>query len=676
MNKTIKVLMVCLLSLFLIAFAVYGSSYGKTPEEAITEHTSVTPADTLTSASSLALEAEAAMAKNSTVQIHLSDQGIEISGTGVNVLDRTASINAEGIYSISGTLNEGQLTVNTKGTVVLILDNVSITNSSDDALHIYDSKHTLLYLPEGSENSIISGITQEITAKDENAEDASGAAIYSKDNLSIAGKGYLHVGGYINNAIATTDHLVMLDGTLDLEAVNNGLKGKDSVTVLDGSITIICGNDGIKADNDTDTDCGNINIRGGNITIHSFADGLQAANHLTVEDGVLTIITGDGENTDSQVNDLFTSAYSFEEMQRPDKENSMMTPPDGNEMPDMSQFGFGGKMHGEMTLPDGSQMPQDMTPPDGNEMPDMSQFGFGEQTQGMNRPNRTERPQGGMFSFDQDNSQKSGQSAKGLKSDNELTISGGTITVTSDDDCIHANGNVTISGGTLILSSKDDAVHADETLTITNGDITVVESYEGIEGHNILISGGTLDITSSDDGINASGNESVPSLTITGSSIHVNAEGDGLDSNGDLIIDGGMIIVDGPVNGANGALDSGTENGGSLVCNGGTVLAIGASGMAESFQNDSAQISFIQNYSSVMQVGTPISISDDSGNVIFEYTSLKSFSSIVFSSPDLKQGKTYTVSVGNITDDIVMENTVNGNSAGFTGMQGFKGKWH
>ena len=70
-----------------------------------------------------------------------------------------------------------------------------------------------------------------------------------------------------------------------------------------------------------------------------------------------------------------------------------------------------------------------------------------------------------------------------------------------------------------------------------------------------------------------------------------------------------------------------------------------------------------------MQAGTQITISDESGRTIFEYNSVKTFNSVVFSSPELVLGSTYTITVGDQTETITMESISNGASSGF-GMRG------
>ena len=160
----------------------------------------------------------------------------------------------------------------------------------------------------------------------------------------------------------------------------------------------------------------------------------------------------------------------------------------------------------------------------------------------------------------------------------------------------------------------------------------------------------------------ASGAE-IPNLVIRGGVIHVNAGGDGLDSNGNLSIEGGTVIVDGPEQNMNGALDSGTERGGTLTVSGGTVLALGASGMDETFDSSSQQASF--RYAGLpFAAGDEIRITGGDGNELFAYTAQKSGSSVVFSSPSLAVGDTVILSVGGETAEIQLTETSTGASSG------------
>jgi hypothetical protein len=101
------------------------------------------------------------------------------------------------------------------------------------------------------------------------------------------------------------------------------------------------------------------------------------------------------------------------------------------------------------------------------------------------------------------------------------------------------------------LTSGDDGIHADTSLTVNGGSVTVAESYEGLESATITVDDGTIYITSSDDGINCAGGADSSStngragqsnmnssgndyLYINGGYIYIDAQGDGLDSNGSI----------------------------------------------------------------------------------------------------------------------------------------------
>ncbi|MCR4901887.1 MAG: carbohydrate-binding domain-containing protein [Butyrivibrio sp.] len=277
-----------------------------------------------------------------------------------------------------------------------------------------------------------------------------------------------------------------------------------------------------------------------------------------------------------------------------------------------------------------------------------------------------------------------------IVANDSVRIKDGTFTLTSGDgkDGIQTSneeetgkGYIYIEGGNITITSGDDGIHAATALIITGGTIDIKQSYEGIEGDTIDITGGDISVVAEDDGLNASTSTAQETndwtsvmdadenayIRISGGTIYVNAGGDGLDSNGMLYVEGGTVYVDGPVNSANGAIDTGY----SATISGGTVAAAGASGMVETFDSDSTQYSISYTFESSVSGGTEVTLTDSEGNVIFSYTPSKDFQNIVISTADISEG-TYTISAGDLSEEVTVESisTSAGASQGM-GMGGF-----
>ena len=267
----------------------------------------------------------------------------------------------------------------------------------------------------------------------------------------------------------------------------------------------------------------------------------------------------------------------------------------------------------------------------------------------------------------------SNREGMGLKSNADILLTGGNLSVTSVDDAIHASGSVKQSGSTLVLSTMDDGIHADNSLTISGGSLTIEQSYEGLEAQSITVSGGTTRVSARDDGFNAAGGndgsnsmgffggdpfaaDSDASLSITGGTIYVNADGDGLDSNGYLKMTGGSVYISGPTNSANGALDYGLD----AVITGGTLVAVGAAGMAENFGRNSSQASMLVNFSSAQPAGSRVYLLDKTGGILVSYEPEKSFSSVVISVGGLTVGESYTLVAGSEDLSIALDSLIYG----------------
>lgn len=175
-------------------------------------------------------------------------------------------------------------------------------------------------------------------------------------------------------------------------------------------------------------------------------------------------------------------------------------------------------------------------------------------------------------------------SCKGFKAGKTLTVTGGTLTVDSADDALHANTDITISGGTLTLATGDDGVHADNNLVIgTKGAsststprINITASYEGLEGTTVTVYSGDIDVTASDDGVNAANStlgerSDMYAINIAGGDLYIDAGSDGLDSNNDISMTGGKVEV----YGADAMMDAAIDYDGTFTLSGGTLFGAG-----------------------------------------------------------------------------------------------------
>lgn len=268
----------------------------------------------------------------------------------------------------------------------------------------------------------------------------------------------------------------------------------------------------------------------------------------------------------------------------------------------------------------------------------------------------------------------------GIAANDFVNVSGATLNLTADEDGIHSDneddvllGNVYLVNTNITVNAGDDGINASNTLLIDEGaTIDVQKSEEGLEARLIHQVGGTIIVKSSDDGLNAkdwtleSSDEQGPGqqtkkvkseaanaknldqagdvkIVIDGGTLNVDAEGDGLDANGSIEINGGTIVVNGPTSGANAALDY--DDNGTL--NGGTVLFVDNGQMTMGFGSDSNQAYLMASIQGT--AGSTVEVVDSSGKTVASLKASKLFSTVLISSQDIKEGEKYTIKVGSNT---------------------------
>ena len=223
--------------------------------------------------------------------IVLNGDSAKYAGGGVSINGSTVTISAPGEYTVTGTLNDGRIIINTgenPGDVTLTLDGASITCLTDSAIYVAQAKNVDLVLAPDSHNTVTSGSQADYDKADGTA---SGAAIYAEDDLDIKGDGSLQVYGYINNGITCKDDLDIKGGSIAVLAANNGVRGSESVSITGGSLSVVAKNDGIKSTVADKAEKGFVEISGGDIVITAEGDGISAETWLNISGGNITVST-------------------------------------------------------------------------------------------------------------------------------------------------------------------------------------------------------------------------------------------------------------------------------------------------------------------------------------------------------------------------------------------------
>lgn len=207
-----------------------------------------------------------------------------------------------------------------------------------------------------------------------------------------------------------------------------------------------------------------------------------------------------------------------------------------------------------------------------------------------------------------------------------ITTAKGSINNLSDggnssyDGCIFSNAEL-IFDGEGILNIKGQQNEGEGIAT---------------ENNNITINGSIIAIESVDDGLNAGGDDG-GTITINDGTLYINADGDGIDSNKNTVINGGTIFTIGSDTGGDAGID--TDEG--YAINGGTIVALG-SDMLEKPLSSSKQQSLTYSLSSKIAQDTIVSIIKDN-ETILSFSAPKSFRTIVVSKTGINAEDAYSI---------------------------------
>ena len=598
-------------------------------------------------------------------QITLDGDAVSVFGGGAYAFDGNVMITGKGKYVISGTLADGSVIVDADSSakIWIMLDGVDITCSTGACFGVEQADKVFLSLAEGSENRLTT-----LGFSAENLTAGMDGAVFSRDDLTINGTGSLTVTAGEESGIVCNDELIFTGGTVTVDAAadalhvndnlrimeaklnlkagddgisltgleselywasgtltatasGDGINAENNIRILDGSLTLEAGDDGISAGGIT----GTLEIAGGNLQITAADKGISAENTVTMtggtveidaeddgvsavglfrmEDGVLTITArDDGIHSDAAVEIAggmirIPSCYEGIEAVTIDVSGGEITiePEDDglNANGGTNSFGGFGGRGGFGGGPGGMQGGPGMGMPGQN----------GENENGGFEPpmmpggNENERPERPTMPDEDGN--------------------------TESETPVMGSAEEQREPGADAAAGEPPAMPMQETASTETTDST--ETW-------IHVSGGSITVVNS-----------------------VARDADGLDSNGDIIISGGVIPVSLTNSGSNSALDCGTESGGRMEISGGEVIACGSYAMAEGFDSSSSQCSILYNIKRGAPAGTTVALEDSEGNIILSYEVPCSFSSVAISCPEMQIGETYLVAIGDSVEEITLD---------------------
>ena len=565
------------------------------------------------------------------IPIELMGDTINVDSKNVTVDGSMVTITAAGTYSLSGSLTDGQILVDTDddGVVRLILNGVALNSSTGSPLAVMNAEKVVIVLNEGTQNTVNDAASYVFPNAD---EDEPNAAVFSKSDLTIFGQGSLTVQANYNDGITSKDGLIIASGTITVNAVDDGIRGKDYLVIKDGTITVTAQGDGLKADNEEDAEKGYIAVEGGTLTINAGGDGMDAATDVIVSSGQLDITTAGG------------SASRITE--------------------DTSVKGIKGTV--SVTIDGGSfkiNSADDAIHSNGSIVVNAGDFVIASGDDGMHA-DATLVINDGVINVT--------QSYEGIESA-AITINNGTIHVVASDDGINVAGGKDGSGtvntgagmqqGGMNPGGGTPPDGNSGTGGMNPGGGTPPVTTDGTGGTNTEPGGQPGGRRGGGGGGGGFGQDTFNSsasytLNINGGYIYVEAAGDGIDVNGAITMTGGVVVVNGPTQQMNGALDYDF----GFDISGGTLVAAGSSGMAQLPGATSSQNSVIIYFTAAQSAGTLVHIQDSQGADVLTFAPVKDFQSLVLSSASLKTGETYTVYLGGNADGSVTDGLYQGGS--------------
>ena len=560
--------------------------------------------------------------KENVGSINLSDLTYE--GEGVEINETQIKITQGGDFTVSGTLSDGNITISTKEKVKIRLSGAKITSSNNPCIFVEDADKSYITLTDGTENYLIA----------ENSEDG---AIYSKENLEIKGDGSLNIESSAGHGIKASDNLNIENGVISINATSDGIHINDTFKMTGGTVNITSINDGIDCESIVNISAGTINIETNGTPIENTQTRTETAEE-TPRRGMWEMDEADVEFEKSTkgINAEWMMVISGGEINVNSASHAIHCQDEieitGGKFSLSSKYDKGISAHGNLTI-SGADTVIDVT-----------------------------------------------KSTEGIESKNVMTINDGVISVVSTDDALNATGGNSgmMQGGGMRENMGE--MQRPENATDANGTQMPMGNKgnrgnrqpqmqvgEIPEGANIPMNGerpaepseqtpdetmmqrpqmdGNMGMSGGNMG--GMGRNMKNCLIINGGYLELCGGDDCIDANGNMIINGGTIKATNPTGsftGNNGILDADGQT--TIGENANIILASGSGNERSLKLTQNTIIVYCENQHTAKE---QIIVSDDDGNVVYEYAPEGNFKAALIASNNIKTGENYTIKIGDET---------------------------
>lgn len=683
-----------------------------------------------------------------------------VTGAHVSIAQSNTELvdSAEITYILSGETCDGEFALSGSFKCTVSLAGVDITNPSGAAINITNSKRIQFSAKKNTTNTLT-----------DCSNGSQKACVYSKGQLQLQGNGVLNVVGNTKHAIKSGDYVSVKNLTLNITgAVSDGISCEEYFQMKSGTVTISgVGDDGIQCDlggtastgvttDHEGEDTGNMYFEGGtlNVNVPSTATAgkcVKSAGDIIVSAGTFTLsANGDIDLTDT-TNPSYTAGFKADGnfTQSGGDITIDVTGAAGRGIGVTNTFTTTAESTGTLTITNsgatkssnttnakyfctakgvkagvvainGGTINVTMSGAAAKGIKSDKDDGFsGDMSITGGNITVTTSGNGAYDATDSD-----AKGSGGLKSDANMSISGGTITLESTGTggkCIKSDGTLNISGGTVsrpwretdktlsmrqspqttvnatskgskysyssYITASPKGIKSAGAMTISDGTVTAESYYhEGIESKTTLtISGGTVTgISGADDAINCSSDMTISGGTILAYSSGANASsgsgggwggmgggnkgGDGLDANGNIKLSGGTVVAYGTKSPECG-IDANEEGGKTVFFTGGCLFGIGGN---NSHPTTSASTQCYGTSSGTVTANTTATLKSGS-TTLATFTlpySYSSSGSIIVTAPGMTKGSSYTLSLGSSSKSVTATQYSSGGGWGHPSVAG------